>query len=148
MFKVCSLDDLIQKIIVPINHRETVEDLIEQNIELFTEKDTDIERTNTIKMTTDAGNHPSIELRPYETPFAKHPIKDKEVSDRLAANIIHPSRLSWSIFIMVIDKKNDTKRFCTDFRKLNNISKKSSWPLPVIDDMLAALGKAEYFTNF
>ena len=29
--KVSSLDDLKQKIIVPNNHRETVEDLIEQN---------------------------------------------------------------------------------------------------------------------
>ena len=39
------------------------------------------------------------------------------------------------------------KQFCTDFRKLNLISKKSSWPLPVIDDMLAVLGKAEFFTT-
>ena len=28
---------------------------------------------------------------------------------------------------------------------LNNISKKPCWLLPVIDDMLAALGKAKYF---
>ena len=47
---------------------------------------------------------------------------------------------------MVIDKKDDTKRFFTDFRKLNNISKKSVWPLPVTDDMLAALGKVKHFT--
>ena len=37
--------------------------------------------------------------------------------------------------------------FCTDFRKLNQITKTSSWPLPVIDDMLAVLGKAKYFTT-
>ena len=48
---------------------------------------------------------------------------------------------------MVVEKKDGTKRFCTDFRKLNNISKKSSWPLPIIDDMLAALGKTKYFTT-
>ena len=49
---------------------------------------------------------------------------------------------------MVVDKRDGTKRFCTDFRKLNNISKKSSWILPVINDMLAALGKANYFTLY
>ena len=42
-------------------------------------------------------------------------------------------------------KKEDTKRFCTGFRNLNNISKKYSWPLPAIGDILAALGKAKYF---
>ena len=48
--------------------------------------------------------------------------------------------------LVVVDKKDGTKRFCTDFRKLNNISKKSKWPLPAIDDMLAAIGKAKHFT--
>ena len=38
--KVSSFDDLKQKIIVPINHREIVEDLREQNVNLFTEKGT------------------------------------------------------------------------------------------------------------
>ena len=55
--KVSYLDDLKQKIIVPINHRETVEDLIDQNI--------DIGKTNTIQMSIDTGNHPPIELRQY-----------------------------------------------------------------------------------
>ena len=36
--KVNSLDNLEWKIIAPINHRETVEDLIEQNVDLFGEK--------------------------------------------------------------------------------------------------------------
>ena len=40
-FKVCSLDDLKQKIIVSTDHRKTVEDLIEQNVDLFAKKDTD-----------------------------------------------------------------------------------------------------------
>ena len=48
---------------------------------------------------------------------------------------------------MVTDKKDGTKKFCTDFRKLNNFSKKSRLPLPVTDDILAVLGKAKYFTS-
>ena len=36
--KVTSLDDFKQKITVPINHRETVEDLMEQNVDLFAER--------------------------------------------------------------------------------------------------------------
>ena len=48
--KVSSFDDLKQKIIVPVNHRETVGDLIEQNVHLFVEKDTDLGKTNAIKV--------------------------------------------------------------------------------------------------
>ena len=51
-----------------------------------------------------------------------------------------------NFLIVIVDKKDGSKRFCTDLRKLNLISKKSSWPLPVIDDMLVVLGKAEFFT--
>ena len=145
--KVSSFDDLKQKIIVPINHREIVEGLVKQNVDLFAEKDTDLGKTNIIKMSIDTGNHPPIKLRPYRTPFAKHQIIDKVVDDMLAANVICPSRSPWSFPVVVIDKKDGIKIFCTDFRKLNNISKMSSWPLLIINDILAALGKAKYFTT-
>ena len=48
---------------------------------------------------------------------------------------------------MIVDKKDGSKRFCVDFRKLNQVTKKNSYPLPVIDDILALLGKAKYFTS-
>ena len=87
-----SLDDLKQEIISPIDHRETVEDLLEQNVDLFTEKDTDLGRYSTVKMSIDTDNHPPIKLRPYRTPFAKPSIAHKAGNKMLAANIIHPSR--------------------------------------------------------
>ena len=80
------------KIFVPVNHRGTIEDLIEQNVDLFAEKDTELRKTNMIKMSIDTGNHPPIKLRPYRIPSAKHPIVDKAVNDMPAANIICPSR--------------------------------------------------------
>ena len=75
--KVSFLDDLKKQIIVPINHRETVEDLNRTKVDLFAEKATDLGETNTIKMSVDTGNHPPIKVRPYRIPFAKHPIVAK-----------------------------------------------------------------------
>ena len=54
------------KITVHINHRETVEDLIEQIVDLFAEKDNDLGKTNAIYISIDTGNHPPIKLRPGE----------------------------------------------------------------------------------
>lgn len=49
--------------------------------------------------------------------------------------------------IVVVDKKDGSKRFCVDFRRLNKVTKTNSWPLPLIDDLLDQLGKASYFTS-
>ena len=61
----------------------------------------------------------------------------------LAANITHLSRSPWGFPVVIVDKKDGTKRL----KKAKQHLKKSSWPLPVIDDMLAALGKAKYVTT-
>ena len=102
--KVSSSDDLKQKITVLINHREIVEGFVKK-VDLFTENDTDLGKTNTIKMRIDTGNHPSIKLRPYRTPFSKCEIVDKALNDMLAENIIHPSRPPWSFPIVLIGKR-------------------------------------------
>ena len=125
--KVRSFDNLKQKRIVPINHRETVEGIIEQNLDIIAEKYTVLGKANTIKMSIATDSHASIKLKPYRTLFVKLLIVDKAVNDMLAANFIHPSRSHWIFPRVVVDKKDATKRFCTDLGKLNNISKKSSW---------------------
>ena len=53
----------------------------------------------------------------------------------------------WSFPVVIVDNKDHSKQFCNDFRKLNQVTKKISYPLPVIDDILALLGKAKYFTS-
>ena len=109
--------------------------------DLFTQNDTDLEKTYTIKLSIDTGTHQPIKLTPYKTPFAKCPIADKAVNDMLAANIMS-IKITLELPYSDCWKKWCARSFCTGFRKLENISKKSGWPLSVIDDMLATLGKA------
>ena len=40
---------------------------------------------------------------------------------------------------MIVDIKDGSKRFCVDFRKLNQVTKKNSYSLPLIDDILTLL---------
>ena len=47
----------------------------------------------------------------------------------------------------MLTKKDESKRFCVDFRALNRITKANSYPLPLIDDILALLCKAKYFSS-
>ena len=76
------------------------------NLDLFTEKDTELGRTQTVKMKIDTGHHKPINLKLFRTPFTKRPIIDKAKDDMLAANVIQPSRSPWSIPIGTVDKKD------------------------------------------
>ena len=56
--KVSSFTEIKQKINTPSTFKETVEEIVRHNLDLFAEKDTDLGKTHTIKMTIDTGDHP------------------------------------------------------------------------------------------
>ena len=81
---------------------------------------------NIVKMSIDTGDHPPIKQRPYKIPFSQRPQVNKALDDMLEAGIIRPSQSPWSSSLVIIPKKDGTKRMCVDYRKLNNITRKSS----------------------
>jgi hypothetical protein len=76
----------------------------------------------------------------------------KETEQMLCDRIIVPSTSSWNSPILVIPKKADTSRkkkwrIIVDFRKLNNVTVGDSFPIPVISEILDALGKSKFFST-
>jgi hypothetical protein len=45
------------------------------------------------------------------------------------------------------DKKDGTKRFCVDYRKLNEVTVKDAYPLPRVDDIFSQLRGATVFST-
>ncbi|VDH96240.1 Hypothetical predicted protein [Mytilus galloprovincialis] len=128
-------------------HKEIVDTLISKNRDVFALKDSELGHTETVKMEIETGNHEPIKLKPYRTPLHKRSIVNKAIDEMLEAGIIRRSKSSWCSPIVIVKKKDNSNRFCTDVRKLNNITKSMSYPLPVIDDILALLDKAKYMTS-
>src|SRR5207249_600796 len=48
--------------------------------------------------------------------------------------------------VIVVPKKDHGFRICIDYRKLNSVTTKDSYPLPRIDDTLDKLSNAKYFS--
>ena len=132
---------------VPEESRKVIQNLILRNSDIFASKDSELGHTDTVTMNIDTGNNAPIKLRPYRTPLNNRRVIDEAIDEMLDAKIIQLSQSPWSFPVVIVDKKDGSKRFCVDFRKLNQITKKNSYPLPVIDDILALLGKAKYFTS-
>lgn len=128
-------------------YRSRIEKLILKNENLFASKDSELGHTDTVKMKVDTGSTKPIKLRPYRTPIKNREVIAKAVDEMLDAKVIRRSNSPWSFPVVIVDKKDGTKRFCVDFRKLNQVTKRNSYPLPLIDDILALLGKAKFFTS-
>ena len=127
-------------------HKAIVVNFLKRHWEFFTTKDSELGHTDTVKMKIDTRTQQPIKLKPYMTPIQNRPVTDKAVDEMLDAKVIRRSKSPWSFPVVIVDKKDGSKRFCVDFRKLNQITKLNSYPLPLIEGILALLGKAKYFT--
>ncbi|CAC5422638.1 unnamed protein product [Mytilus coruscus] len=127
------------EISVPQEFKKDILRMIRDNEDIFATSDKDLGCTDTVQMTIDTGDHPPIRLKPYRAPLNQRKIIDKTIEELLEANIIRKSRSAWAAPIIIVSKKDKTSRMCVDYRSLNAASKIYSFPLPLIDDLLASV---------
>ena len=72
----------------------------------------------------------------------------KEVDYMLQHGIIEPSQSEWISPCVLVPKPDGTYRFCTDFRKVNTVTKSDSFPLPRVEDCIDSVGHSSYISKF
>jgi hypothetical protein len=98
-----------------------------------------------------------IELVPHATAVRRairrtHPgqraVEEKELKKMLKLGVIEPCESPWSSPVLIIPKKNPGEwRFAIDYRAVNKLTKPSAYCLPRLDDALASMHGAKFFSS-
>ena len=115
--------------------------------DVFSEGSSDFRRTDVVKHRIDTGAAVPIRQPPRRLPLSKKEETERAVQDMNRQGVIQPSQSAWSSPVVLVKKKDGGTRFCVDYRKLNDVTIKDSYPLPHIEDSIEALSGAKWFST-
>ncbi|CAH1257446.1 GIN1 [Branchiostoma lanceolatum] len=129
------------------SHKEQLLDLLVKYEDIFSRTPEDMGVTNKALHQIETGDAPPVRLPPRRvSPQAKETIS-QELDKLTRLGFIKESMSPWGAPVVLVNKKDGTKRMCVDYRGLNKVTKKSSWPLPRIDDTIDALSGSKLFST-
>ena len=60
--------------------------------------------------------------------------------------VIKPSKSAWTSLVVLVRKKDNSVRWCVDYRRVNDLTIKDAYPLPLINMCLDCLASASLFS--
>ena len=105
-------------------------------------------RTNEMHHDVDIEGSKPIKQHPYRMNPMKLQYLREEVQYLWDSDFIEPSQSDRSSSCILVPKPDGTFRMCTDYRKVNSVTKTDSFPVPRIDDCIDNIGQAKYGTKF
>ena len=72
---------------------------------------------------------------------------EKQVQELLSKGLIEPASGAWGSPVVLVRKKDNSWRFCIDYRRLNSVTQQDAYPLPRIDESLDALAGSRFFST-
>lgn len=132
------------------NLTNTQQELANIVIEKFKQISTETKplgKTHLAEHHIDTGDHPPIRQRCYRLSPEKQKALRTEVDEMLKLDVIEPCESPWLSPVIVTPKKDGTWRFCVDSRKLNSITRKDAYKLPLISDILDNLKNCKYLSS-
>ena len=109
--------------------------------------DRDLGTTHMVQHRIETGNVPPIRQPPRRTSPLKHDEMERQVTDLLEQGKAKKSSSPWSSPVVLVTKKDGSQRLCVDYRQLNAATVKDAFPLPRVDNSLAALSSSRWFST-
>lgn len=90
---------------------------------------------------------PPIKQRAYRINLLKRRTVDEEIEKMLAQGVIRPSQSPWASPITLVPKKDGSTRMCVDYRRINSVTAKDAYPVPLIQEIFDNLQGSQVFTT-
>ena len=121
--------------------------LLEEYDSQFTQDETSIGMTMLTSMSIYTGTANPVSQKPNPIMMKHYDWVKNEIEKLLAAKVIRSSHSSWSAPIIVVPKGNGGKCLVIDYRALNKVTRKFTWPMPKVEDIFSKLNGATFFTT-
>lgn len=125
------------------NQIDPFESLINEFEDVFAESAKTLIKTEPMKIPLISSQAVKARLRPHSRDDILE--IDRQVQSMIANDIIEPSESRYAANVHLVPKKSGSKRMVVDFRQLNLVTEKDSFPLPQIADLFLALHGATCF---
>ncbi|CAG2205410.1 unnamed protein product [Mytilus edulis] len=130
------------------SEKQKVKSLVQEYESLFAKTDSDLGKTSLVKHEIETGNARPFKEPPRRTPFHLSKVVKDNIDKMLENKVIEHSHSPWAAGIVLFKKKDDTYRFCVDYRTLNSVTiNKDAYPLPRIDESLDHLEGNSWFST-
>ena len=106
----------------------------------------DLGKSDLMEHEINTGDCTPIKQPPRHIPPHQREIIDQQLDELVANGRVEQSQSPWSSPVVLARKHDGTYRMCIDFRRLNQYTQKDAISLPRTDDVLEALGGAQWFS--
>jgi hypothetical protein len=127
--------------------KEKFRNFLEQDRHVFITGKGDLGRTSLYPHRIFTGDAAAVKQPPRRFPRSKRQAAEDEIQRMLDMGVIEPSDSPWASPVVLVTKRDGSLRFCVDYRHLNEVTRKDSFPLPKIDDTLQALEGSVWFST-
>jgi len=143
------IEKVYQEISIPLSEEERLKfrKMLYDRQNAFANEEHPLGKTNLVKHDIILTNPSPIKQPPRRVPFHLREETDKEIQSMIEKGVIEPSNSPWASPVVLVRKRDGSLRYCIDYRKVNEVTKKDSFPLPNIDDALNSLKGAQYFSS-
>lgn len=127
--------------------KESLYDLLTEYKDCFSADTAELGCTDKISMKIELNSDKPVCYRPYRLSIPEKEIVREKIDDLLKNGIIQESTSAYASPIILVRKKCGDYRLCVDYRKLNSLTVKDKYPLPVIEDQVEKLSGKKFFTS-
>lgn len=127
--------------------KEQLYNLLNEYSDCFSVNTAELGCTNKINMKIELNSDKPVCYRPYRLSIPEKEVVREKIDDLLKNGIIRESVSAYASPIILVKKKCGDYRLCVDYRKLNSLTVKDKYPLPVIEDQVEKLSGKRYFSS-